>query len=539
MHTKHAATWAARRRGNNLQHARCPIAPAGVTGAATGAAWAAVAALGAAAGLAAAGSRVLVIGVDGLRPDCIAGADTPALDALIADGSFNTDAQCEDLTFSGPNWASILNGVHRDKHRVINNEYRPSRVAEWPDFLTLLERTTPALVTAKCVSWDPIGIKQPSECDVTEIPEGDDEPVTLMAVQMLTNQHPQMPQGPDVLFVHLDEVDGAGHTHGFHPSSPNYLRGIEEADARIGRIVQAMRQRANFDAENWLVVLTSDHGGAIDKNHGGNTPEKRAIPFLVSGKAAAKGSAFPNPRSIDVAATVLTHMGVPIDPAWQLDSRPIGLTATAAPAARLGQNLIYNGDAEAQRGFDVPGIDAYALGWNDPGPSQFTILRSGGEGALPNPNPNPNPDPNRADPAGGANHFAGGMSRAMSMTQRIDLAAIKPAIEAGARYELSAWLGAKAGEVSPITFEVRFVDSGDNDIPGGTTFVHAPSGGAAAGFVRYAEAASVPKEAAAAVVELSALRLAGVFAEVYADNLSLVISAESEGAAGSAAPAGR
>ena len=113
------------------------------------------AAAAAAAGLLAtahASPHTLIIGVDGLKPDCIPPAHTPAIDRLIAEGCYNDNAQAEDLTYSGPNWASILHGVHRDKHRVTNNEYRPSRLREWPDFLTYLERHNPDLVTAKVVA---------------------------------------------------------------------------------------------------------------------------------------------------------------------------------------------------------------------------------------------------------------------------------------------------------------------------------------------------------------------------------------------------
>ncbi|MGB1841464.1 MAG: DUF4983 domain-containing protein [Longimicrobiales bacterium] len=28
---------------------------------------------------------------------------------------------------------------------------------------------------------------------------------------------------------------------------------------------------------------------------------------------------------VDVAVTALTHLGIPVDPSWQLDGRPVGL----------------------------------------------------------------------------------------------------------------------------------------------------------------------------------------------------------------------
>lgn len=83
--------------------------------------------------------KVLVVGVDGLRPDAMAAARTPNIDALIAGGCYSDNAQVEDLTFSGPNWASILHGVHRDQHNVTTNDYLGNTLANHPDFLAWLE----------------------------------------------------------------------------------------------------------------------------------------------------------------------------------------------------------------------------------------------------------------------------------------------------------------------------------------------------------------------------------------------------------------
>ena len=461
-------------------------------------------------GFAGDGPRVLVIGVDGLKPDCIPPANTPAIDRLIADGCYNDDAQAEDLTFSGPNWASILHGVHRDKHGVTNNEYRPSRLRNYPDFLTYLERDNPDLVTAKVVAWDPIGIHQPSQCDVTEIPEHNDEGVTEVAVKMLSGTWEGMPEGPDALFLHLDEVDGAGHTYGFDTSQPDYLKGIESADALIGRITDAMRARPNYHEENWLVVLVSDHGGSIDKGHSGNTPEKRTMPFLVSGEAATKGKHFPQPRTCDVAATVLTHMGTEIRESWNLDSVPIGLERTSRPVARLGTNLIYNGDAEAQRGFRDRAVDAYALGWNDPGPSQWTIVRAGVIGSI--------------DGLDG-NVFAAGGAQTAAMSQTIDLRPLATEIEEGVSFEAAANLGIEAITPTPPSVTVEFVDQRGNPIWSHTESIAKRSSTEENVIEAIRFGGLVPREARAVIYTLTAERTSEGMIPAIADDLRLVLRA--------------
>ena len=50
--------------------------------------------------------KVLIIGIDGCRPDALEVANTPNLDMLIANGTFTYDAMNEDVTYSGPGWSA-------------------------------------------------------------------------------------------------------------------------------------------------------------------------------------------------------------------------------------------------------------------------------------------------------------------------------------------------------------------------------------------------------------------------------------------------
>ena len=74
--------------------------------------------------------RVLVIGIDGVRPDALAAAKTPNLDKLIKTSAFADSTQIlgtrysKNNTISGPGWSSILTGVWADKHGVHDNEFK-------------------------------------------------------------------------------------------------------------------------------------------------------------------------------------------------------------------------------------------------------------------------------------------------------------------------------------------------------------------------------------------------------------------------------
>jgi predicted AlkP superfamily pyrophosphatase or phosphodiesterase len=63
---------------------------------------------------------------------------------------------------------------------------------------------------------------------------------------------------PNLLLVHLIELDGAHHTFG--PRSPEALKTAERMDAYIARIIEATRKAGTYDKTTFFLV--SDHGFA-------------------------------------------------------------------------------------------------------------------------------------------------------------------------------------------------------------------------------------------------------------------------------------
>jgi arylsulfatase A-like enzyme len=112
---------------------------------------------------------------------------------------------------------------------------------------------------------------------------------------------------------------------GFSPTVPEYVEALEVVDAQIGQMVDAVRARPTFEQEDWLIVLTTDHGG-MGKGHGPQGDEERTIFIIVSGGSARRGHTItPGPGHTAVPPTVMTHLGLPIDPAWGWESEPFGL----------------------------------------------------------------------------------------------------------------------------------------------------------------------------------------------------------------------
>ena len=119
--------------------------------------------------------RVLIIGMDGTRPDALLKARTPAFDRLIREGAFTDQAQIlgkryqKNDTISGPGWSSILTGVWADKHGVHDNNFKGKNYELFPHFFKRLKRERPDTQTASLVSWEPIHEYILSEADIAEV----------------------------------------------------------------------------------------------------------------------------------------------------------------------------------------------------------------------------------------------------------------------------------------------------------------------------------------------------------------------------------
>jgi predicted AlkP superfamily pyrophosphatase or phosphodiesterase len=276
--------------------------------------------------------HALVVGIDGLLVEGLEEASTPILDALIVEGVVTYDAfaggelgtPTEQPTFSGPGWSSILTGVWVDKHGVIDNSFEGARYDEYPHFFVRVREQDPDAYLSSFTSWQLINLV---------ILEGEDEAFTPLvptsaeadaAVTDAVVEHLEE-DSPDVVFVHLDEVDHTGHVAGYSPMAPEYLAAIELIDAQIGQMLDAIQARPTYATEDWLILVTTDHGG-VGQGHGGQTDEEREIPMIVSGGSAPAGRVIsPGPGHTAVPPTVMKHLGLSIDPAWGWESEPFGL----------------------------------------------------------------------------------------------------------------------------------------------------------------------------------------------------------------------
>jgi len=248
-------------------------------------------------------AHVLLIGIDGARPDALVVADTPNLDALMTQGRWSLSAQTQRRapTLSGPGWASVLTGVEASKHGVLSNQrLQPVRV---PTLFSLVKKH--GMDTSLASAWS--ALPQLIEASALDVVVLGSETVVGAAGAELVDSGKY-----GLVMVHLDAVDHVGHQSGFTPENQSYLAAISETDARVGALLRAVASRRQAK-EDWLVVVTTDHGGSVS-GHGDRDAANRTI-FVILSDGRQTGTLVGAVTQMDVAPTVLSFLGVPL-PRW-------------------------------------------------------------------------------------------------------------------------------------------------------------------------------------------------------------------------------
>jgi hypothetical protein len=277
--------------------------------------------------------KALFIGIDGCRPDALAVAKTPHLDELAQQGTYfeATDIRSErDVdqadTVSGPGWSNLLTGVWPDKHNVLDNGFTEPHYDRYPHFFSRIKTARPQAVTASFSNWEPIATKIVQSADINQHFEPGERYIAGDAAATTACVEHLQTADPTVVFLYLGQVDETGHKYGFHPSVPEYVEAIERVDGHVGEVLRSLRSRSKFAEEDWVITVGTDHGGQGTGHGGGKTiPEIRQTFLIVSGEHAQRGRSNIPTYQVDHVATILAHLGIPLDPSWELDGRPIGL----------------------------------------------------------------------------------------------------------------------------------------------------------------------------------------------------------------------
>lgn len=308
--------------------------------------------------------KVLLVGIDGVDFDrfqrLIDGDKRWHYHKAYTGGIVGTASEAG--TWSGPGWSTVLTGTWSNKHLVVNNASSQRAHPHYPWILQRLKRHSPSWDLCSIVTWLPIHAffaEQMAGIDKYEYHE-DDKKALDKAKEVIAHK------APAATFVHLGDPDLVGHSHGF---GARYDAALETAFGQLQELSDAVRQRqAQHPAENWLILVTTDHGRTANGyGHGGQSIGEKTI-FIASSRPpnAELATVEPIPgldplyghaSQAGLAPTIMRHMGMSrTDDAWGMDSIPL--------TGALGVRKLR---------LEAPGT----LRWASSGSGSIDILRNG------------------------------------------------------------------------------------------------------------------------------------------------------------------
>jgi arylsulfatase A-like enzyme len=255
---------------------------------------------------------VLLVSIDGLRPDALSMFEAPTLNRIMREGSYSLSATTITPSKTLPSHTSMLTGEPPERHQVLWNNVTSARRAEidLPNVFT--EARQRGYRTAAFFSKAKFGpLQRPGSLDYSQAPGGWFG--RWLGHRTMTDVETYLDRAaPNLLFVHLADPDAAGHRSGW--MSPAYGRAVMDADRAVGRLVSAA-DRA-YGAGAYTLIVTADHGGH-GRDHGSHDPRDVTIPWIAWGRGVRPGTSISTPiQTMDTASTVLWLLGIRHPHGW-------------------------------------------------------------------------------------------------------------------------------------------------------------------------------------------------------------------------------
>ncbi|SHG98251.1 alkaline phosphatase family protein [Pedobacter caeni] len=219
--------------------------------------------------------RVLIVSIDGAVGAEVKKVNPVTIAAMLKTSKYSFSAVSEAKTNASATWVSMMTGVSMSKHGIIDDSYKPAPGPDehaapkyYPSFLSRILDIKPEFKTVTLTS-DAALNKYFIEADHRILSSNDaaTKDSTLKVLQA---------EDPSVVIANFKEVEMAGTGFGFSADVPEYKAAIVKTDGYLGEIMESLKKRKNFGKEDWLVIVTSNHGG-IGKSFGGNSSVERNI----------------------------------------------------------------------------------------------------------------------------------------------------------------------------------------------------------------------------------------------------------------------
>ena len=249
--------------------------------------------------------KVILISVDGMRPDGLQQCGNPYLDELKKMASYTFDARTVIPSVTLPCHMSMFHSVTPERHGITTNTY----MAQVRPINVLFEQIKMAGgKSTMYYGWEPLrDVARPGSLISAEYVNAyafdhTDGMLTDRALNFMKLDK------PDFCFLYMVETDEkGGHDSGW--MTDTYLDYISHAISNVKRVIEETNGE-------YTVIVTADHGGH-GRSHGSEMPEDMTIPMIFFGPDFKPGEELHGVSILDLAPTIADIMGVNPAVEWE------------------------------------------------------------------------------------------------------------------------------------------------------------------------------------------------------------------------------